>query len=86
MGNSTVILGAPRPSQGPYPTPSPMEIPYGVQRAPRVTAQDLLLETALPEGEHRHPVSGFDYFPCGVKLRGIKTLELVFPDAVVKLR
>jgi hypothetical protein len=38
----------------------------------------LALQTALPEGEHRGPASGFLYFPYRGKVAHIRSLELVF--------
>jgi hypothetical protein len=46
----------------------------------------LLTETALVEGPHHSAISGFLYFPFGGKVKSIKTLELLYQDAVLKLR
>jgi hypothetical protein len=93
-----VVLGAPRQTPVPgqprsgTPTGTPMPgsdedpIGGGAPRAPRVTAQDLLMATALPEGKHHTAVSGYLYFPYRGKAGSLKTVELLFEDAVVKLR
>jgi hypothetical protein len=96
IGDSSVILGAPRPAQIPgqpprtgQPLPAPPETDPGVggvPRTPPVTAEELLMQTALPEGKHHLPVSGFLFFPYRGKAGSVKTVELLFEDAVVKLR
>jgi len=94
VGNSTVILGAPRQSQTPYPSdprsapprPRPQDSDPDGLRTPPVKAEELVVETALPEGQHRGPVSGFLYFPFRGKAGSLKTVELLFEDAVIKLR
>ena len=92
VNDSTVILGAPRPTQGPYPSPTPKPPPqpdgdpYGVAKAPRPAVEEVLAATALPEGKAHAPVSGFVYFPYNGKASGIKTVELLFEDAAMKLK
>jgi hypothetical protein len=95
MGNTGVILGRPVPTQVPGGQPPPQsrvprvpapDNPSGVEPERRVTAPELLLQTALPEGPHRGPVSGFLYFPYKGKTTSIKSLELLYEDAVLKLR
>jgi len=95
MGGGGVVLGAPRPQTIPgHPPPAPRPLPGpdedpaagGVSRTPRVSAADLLTETALPEGKHAAAVSGFLYFPYHGKAGALKTVELLFEDAVLKLR
>lgn len=89
-----VVLGAPPrppiPGRPPVntPVPGPDDNPAsgGVARAPRVTAEELLVQTALPEGLHHAPVSGYIYFPYQGKAGSLKTVELLYQDAVVKLR
>jgi len=53
---------------------------------PVVRAEDILLRTALPAGTFKGPVSGFLYFPYSGKASGVKTAELLFHDAVLKLK
>jgi hypothetical protein len=95
LGNTGVILGRPVPSQVPggqvprapmpprAPAPDP---PGGIDRPEPVRAEELLVQTALPEGERRGPVSGFLYFAHKGKASSIKSLELLYEDAVLKLR
>ena len=96
-GNGGVILGGPPYNPTPFPgsnppgsqPPPPVKVPRdnptGIEKEP-VRAEDVLRETALPEGEHRFPFSGFLYFPYRGKISGIKTLELSYGDIVLKLR
>lgn len=96
LGNTGVILGRPVPSQvpgGQRPPTSrlprvgdPPDNPGGIDPEPRVSAPELLVQTALPEGLHRGAVSGFLYFPYRGKTTSIKSLELLYEDAVLKLR
>ena len=93
-----VVLGAPRqttqvpgepprPAQ-PYPVPGSDEDPLGggAPREPRISANELLTQTALPEGKYHTAVSGYIYFQHRGKASSLKTVELLFQDAVLKLR
>jgi hypothetical protein len=42
--------------------------------------------TAPPEVAHRGAVSGFLYFPYQGKASGLKSIDLLFQDAVMKLK
>ncbi len=93
LGNTGVILGRPAPSQIPgQPVPSsrvprmPAPDNGGIEPERRVTATELVVQTALEEGLHHGPASGFLYFPYSGKISSIKSLELVYEDAVLKLR
>jgi len=95
LGNTGVILGRPAPTQVPGGQPPPQsrvprvpspDNPSGIEPERRVTAPELLVQTALPEGPHRGPVSGFLYFPYRGKTASIKSLELLYEDVVLKLR
>jgi hypothetical protein len=95
LGNTGVILGRPAPTQVPggqqppqrrIPGAPPPDNPGGIEPEPRVSAPELLVKTALPEGPHRGPVSGFLYFPYRGKTTSIKSLELLYEDTVLKLR
>jgi hypothetical protein len=46
----------------------------------------LLIRAALPEDPHRPAVSGFLYFPYQGKASGLKSIDLLFQDAVMKLK
>ena len=75
-------------SPNPLPRP-PLEIPKdnpsGVKAEP-VDPYELLMETALEEGQHHASISGFLYFRFRGNIKSIKTLELVYQDTVLKLR
>jgi hypothetical protein len=96
-GNTGVILGGPARnpypfpgsnppgSQPPAPVPVPQDNPTGMQKE-QVKADVLVVETALVEGPHHSAISGFLYFPFRGKISSLKTLELLYRDAVLKLR
>ena len=84
-----LVLGAPpRPAErfpgdpdarsGPPPPQGPTDAPNGLDKEPPVKAEDLVVEAALPEGEHHGPTSGFLYFAYRGKIGHIHSLELVF--------
>jgi hypothetical protein len=87
-GLGPLVLGQPRTTErfpgdpnartGAPPPQSPTDNPTGADQQPPVTADELALQTALPEGEHRGPASGFLYFPYRGKVAHIRSLELVF--------
>ncbi len=95
--NSGVILGGPPQNRDPFPgsqppgskppnrIPVPRDNPSGVEKEP-VNAAEILLQTALPEGERHSPCSGFLYFAYRGKVTGIKSIELLFEDTVLKLK
>jgi hypothetical protein len=94
-GSHCVNLGAP-PTAGPYPgqpvpgtgLPPRVEIPRdnaGVEKQP-VHPDELLVETSLVEGTHHTAISGFLFFPYRGRMSAIKTLELLYGDAILKLR
>jgi hypothetical protein len=97
MGAGGVVLGGPPRNsnpfpgsnppgtQAPQPVPVPRDNPAGIEKEP-VKADVLLLETALVEGEHHAPFSGFLYFRFQGKISSIKTLELLYDDVALKLR
>jgi hypothetical protein len=83
-----VILGQPRPAErfpgdpnaqtGRPPPRAPEDNPSGLDKEPPAKADELVVEAALPEGEHHGPTSGFLYFPYRGKVSRIRSLELVF--------
>jgi hypothetical protein len=95
LGNVGVVINPPQANPNPFPgsrtsgPPPPVEIPKdnpsGVTKQ-QVDPSQLLRATALEEGQHRAPISGFLYFPYRGNLKSIKTLELLYQDAVLKLR
>jgi hypothetical protein len=83
-----IVLGQPQPTerfpgdpnvQYPQPLPrAPDDNPSGLDKQPPVKAEELVVQAALPDGEHRGPTSGFLYFPYRGKVGHIKSLELIF--------
>lgn len=92
-----VSVGGPPVNPNPFPgsqapgTPHypPVEIPRdnpsGVTKEP-LNPTEVLMQTALMEGPHRAPTSGFLYFPYRHKMSSLKSLELIYADAVLKLK
>ncbi|MGA2576292.1 MAG: hypothetical protein ABSH24_09745 [Bryobacteraceae bacterium] len=86
-----VVLGQPRPVErfpgdpnartGPDPPRVPEDNPSGLEKEPPVKPEELLVETALPEGELRRPASGFLYFPYRGNVSRIRSLDLTFSGA-----
>jgi len=95
-GNASVIYGVPVPQRTPYPSdPSvhpvpipqaPKDDPTGIDHTPPVKAEDLVIETALPEGAQKWPASGFLYFAYTGKSSSIKSVELVYKSTVLRLK
>lgn len=94
LDNAGVILGRPRPTQvpggqeprGPTQPRAPVDRPGGIEPEPRAPAHELVVQTALPQGSYKGPVSGFLYFPYKGKTTSIKSLDLLYEDAVIQLR
>jgi len=95
MGNDEVIFGGPPRQTPPYGgttrTPSPPRAPEpenrsGLPPPEKVRADELVVEVALPQGEFHAPVSGFVYFPFQGKASKIRSVELIYEDAVLKLK
>jgi hypothetical protein len=87
MGGIGAGTGQPRPNT--MPGQDPQQMPRdnsGEERRPRVKPEELVVKTALPQGEFKGPVSGFLYFSYKGKAGSIKSLELLYEDAVIKLR
>jgi hypothetical protein len=95
LGHQEVVLGRPTqrppdfpvPGQGPSP-PSriPQGVPSPVEQTEPEKPEQLVVETALPAGEHSGPVSGFLYFAYRGKVKSIKKLEVLDGDLVLRLR
>jgi hypothetical protein len=79
--------GDPNAQSGQAPPRAPTDNPSGQDQAPPVKAEELVVQIALPEGEHRGPTSGFLYFPYRGKISHIHSLELVYttPDGETTL-
>jgi hypothetical protein len=97
VGDKVVILGGPpnqRPPYGEEPQrrlPAPPRAPEpdnpsGMPPAEKVNSEDLVVGTALPEGTFAGPVSGYLYFAFNGKASKIKTVDLLYGDAVLKLK
>jgi hypothetical protein len=96
-GNAGVILGGPPRNPNPFPgsnppgsqlpprVPVPQDNPGGVEKE-QVKAEVIAVETALVEGPHHAAFSGFLYFAYRGKPSSVKTLELLYRDAVLKLK
>jgi hypothetical protein len=96
-GNAGVVIGGPPRNRNPFPgsnppgtqpvppVPVPRDNPGGVEKE-QVKAEVIAVETALVEGGHHAAFSGFLYFAYRGKANSIKTLELLYQDAVLKLK
>ena len=83
-----VVLGAPAPverfpgdpqARPPRPIPrAPDDNPSAQEKEPAVKADELAIQAALPDGEHRGPISGYLYFPYQGKIKRIHSLALDF--------
>jgi hypothetical protein len=81
------VTGVPRGRRLPDPPRAPdADVPGGGEARQRERPEELLIRTALPEDPHRPAVSGFLYFPYQGKPSGLKSIELLFQDAVMKLK
>jgi|ERR1035437_3604716 hypothetical protein len=81
------VTGAPNGRRLPAPPRAPdAGVPGGDEPKERLRPEELLIRTALPGGEYKGPVSGFLYFPYEGKASGLKSIDLLFEDAVMKLK
>ena len=85
-GQPRPVPGSPQDRRLPSPPPAPKADPAGGIERERVSAEDVLLRTALPEGPHTGKVSGFVYFPFTGKSSSIKSVDLVYDGATLKLK
>jgi len=70
--------GDPNVKTPPPPPTGPTDAPNGLDKDPPVKPEELVVQAALPEGEHRGPTSGFLYFPYRGSIKRIHSLELLF--------
>jgi len=85
-GQPRPVPGSPQDRRMPAPPRTPQSEPAnGIERE-RVSAQDVLLRTALPEGPHTGKVSGFVYFPFTGKGSSLKSVDLVYDGATLRLK
>jgi len=85
-GAGPVIFGRPQPVERfpgdpqarrlPPPPRPPDANPSGQEPQQPVSADEIVRQTALPEGEWRGPVSGYLYFAYKGKTKNIKSLAL----------
>jgi len=83
-----IVLGQPQPTERfpgdptvrnePPLSRAPDDNPTGANKEPPVKAEELVVQAALPEGEHHGPASGFLYFLYRGNIHRIRSLELVF--------
>jgi hypothetical protein len=71
----------PNPPRAPDPDP-----PGGIERTRSASPEEVLIQTALPGGPHKGPVSGFVYFPFTGKPASLKAVELVYDGVSLKLK
>jgi len=85
--NTPRFPGAPPPPHYPAPPRAPdAGAPGGIEKRQAATPEELLTQTALPSDPRRGPVSGFLFFPYTGKTSSIKSLELKWREATLKLR
>jgi hypothetical protein len=81
------VTGAPQGRRLPAPPRAPdAGVPGGGEARERERPEELPIRTALPEDPHRGAVSGFLHFPYQGKASGLKSIDLLFQDAVMKLK
>ena len=98
VGDTGVLIGAPRHDRR-FPDdptaqrlPAPPTAPEQANRSgietERPTAAQTAVNTALPEGEHALPVSGFLFFPYKGKPAAIESVDLIYdgPDGQIVLK
>ena len=55
-------------------------------KEPPKSDAEAVVEAALPEGPTLGPTKGLLYFPYRGKLKGLKTLELLWGERVIRLQ
>ncbi|HEY4362989.1 MAG TPA: hypothetical protein VGN17_18615, partial [Bryobacteraceae bacterium] len=78
--------GSPQDRRPPQQPRAPDADPPGSIERERDNPQEILIQTALPEGSHKGAVSGFVFFPFTGKTSSIKSLELEYGSATLKLK
>jgi hypothetical protein len=81
IGRPTTVGRFPGDNREPRPrTPprAPDQNPAGLQKEASLTAEETVVDAALPEGRAAGPVSGHLYFPYRGKVKSLKSLELIF--------
>ena len=80
-----VIVGAPR-QQPRFPGDTRTRQPRQDNRPPTKTDAEAVIDAALPEGPTLGPTKGLVYFPYRGKLKGLKTIELLWGERILKLQ
>jgi hypothetical protein len=81
IGRPTTVGRFPGDNREPQPrTPprAPDQNPAGVQKEASLTAEETVVDAALPEDRAAGPVSGHLYFPYRGKVKSLKSLELIY--------
>jgi hypothetical protein len=81
IGRPTTVGRFPGDNREPQPrTPpsAPDQNPAGLQKEASLTAEETVVDAALPEGRAVGTVSGHLYFPYGGKVKSLKSLELIY--------
>lgn len=73
------------PTVRPSPNPVPVENPGGIEKAPPPSIDDQVASAALAEGDHLLPVHGLIFFEFRGKTKSIKSVELLYKGASLKL-
>ncbi len=101
VGDTDVVINQPRPTER-FPgdprdrqtrLPRPPRAPEpedrsGLDKAPPRRPEQIVVESALTEGEAQGPVAGYLYFPFKGKAKSIKSLDLLYegPGGPLKLQ
>jgi len=77
-----------RPAQSRFPLPrAPEPVDRsGAEPRPAPRPEEVVAESALPDGPARGPVGGYLFFPSREKPSRIRSIELLFDGVVLKLR
>jgi hypothetical protein len=86
MGQPRPVPGSPQDRRLPAPPRAPDADPPGGIERQQVNPDEILLQTALPEGVHKGKVSGFVFFPYGGKTSSLKSVELEYGSVTLKLK
>lgn len=88
MGDADVVLGPDRPSsrfpgdnreaRTRLPAPRPRERPDEPYKKDQQPREEIVVQSALPEGAVSMPVAGYLYFPYSGKLKSIRSVDLLY--------
>ena len=82
-----VIMGRPRQqSRFPGDTRPGQQPDRSDDRPSAKTDAEAVIEAALPEGTTLGPTKGLVYFPYRGKLKGLKTIDLMWGDRMLKIK